>query len=368
MLKITIHSLEDFNSLRNINPQVSLFLHFASSFPKEKIKAIDMKNFKSSIYLSFDEPNVRKRFSIYTNQKKKFAFFENIDPKQITFLSKANVEFQYHSLEEIKSVQKVSNEKELLKAIQEYLKNPNTYISFTKDIVVTKALSELFHAIPCVSNGNILYSKVENPINHPNIKNCIVDGIIHISSVQDFYSLENLTQGTFVVQISNNLRNFALKAISLENFTGTLYILGNSHKLKDGMILANKEGVGLISCLHPYTNIFIRDLSLAHITFEESKFNGGFIGYRKEIKNKFCSPPGKILLQNCMLSDSCFKGETITPFMGQMSENMEIDSSTFHNIKTKTQILNYGDGSSLSIPNSFDKTYSSLSLRKNKRS
>jgi len=365
MLKIEIRCLEDFNALQNINPMTSLFLYFSSHFNLKKMKAIDMSKFKSTVYLSFEEANVRKKFHIYTNANKKVAFFENLNLNQVVFLSKSKVDFQYHSYEKKKEVRSVSNEKELLKAILEYLDNSLLVISLKKDIVITKDIPSIFKDIPCIANDHMIFSKKEHPVTHPDIFTQCVDGIIDISEVQDFYSLECLESGNYVVSIKNNFKNFVIKALSLENFTGSLYILGNHHKLENGTIFSNNNGVGLISSLHPYSNIFIRDLSLSQLTFEEALWNGGFVGYRNVIQNKYCSPIGKVCLENCVLSDSVFLGKTCSPFMGKTDEGFYLRNSKYQNIQTKTKTLKIDSSDLVYLPNSFDNTFLSLRLEKN---
>ena len=80
MLKKVISTLKDFDSLKSISNTSSIFLHISSQFTCNKIPALDMKKFKGTIFLSFEDPKKRKIFHVISNQKRKYAFFEYNSP------------------------------------------------------------------------------------------------------------------------------------------------------------------------------------------------------------------------------------------------------------------------------------------------
>jgi len=240
-------------------------------------------------------------------------------------------------MKEQKEMILVSEEKEL-ENLHRLKRNKET-ICLRRHLLITEKTLKNIKDYPIHTNGHEIYVKKETE-GYKELKKPFqfVEEYIKINTIEDFEKIRTIEKGIVVVSLENNLENFKLKAISLEDFTGTLIFLGNQRCLRKGILEATDGVVGLFSKLHPYTNIIFKDLRMEQIELGQAMTSGVFIGKREKIApGVFGSPEGFISFENCHATSCNFINEPSSfPFLGEMNYSVETKNSTFKNLRSLT--------------------------------
>ena len=331
MKRIEIHHKKDLEKLKEIKGKEYIFLKIYPEFNHCTLEAIQLPNFYGTIDISFEESNKPFFYKILASSKQNtVAFFENVRNYQVHTSRNVVVKFNY-------LIQQITKYVSNMKQLEEAINDPKIKsIVIKNDLVITNQLPTTNKEINV--NYNVIYITQENVKKLPFLKNSrieLVDKIFLINDIEDLSQLSELTNEKVVVSIEKDFTNFELASISLENFTGVMYFLGNEHKLSNGVIRGRRR-VGLFSKVHNYGSIFFQDFSLEKIKYTGSSttFIGGFLGARKGIsQNYYASSKGQIEFSNCHIKNCffCVYGR-VNPFVGKPEEDFCFYSCSVKNL------------------------------------
>lgn len=335
MKRIDILTYKDLEKLRNLKGKETIFIKIGKELPT-KIEAISLKNFEGGIYLDYEEPKKYKKFLIYTDDPKTtITFFKDVRANQIVIQKSSLITFK---VIEKQNNYDVTNEKEFLKL----LKNKNKSVLHLKNNLVLGSCPRIPENIKIEGNGRTIYRAKENStLNIPNTNFITVDQIISISKSSDLKKLEKLTTEVVIVTLTTDIKKFSISPISLENFTGTLILLGNNYSLKDGIIWNHKnESNGLFTNIHLYATILIKDLHMKSIIFRgKSLYAGGFIGSRNKGK-KYHSETDEIYLINSSIRYCNFyETNYVGNFFGQIEEGVHVINCFASNVRQNQNLI-----------------------------
>lgn len=356
MKRIDILTLKDLEKLRNLKGKETIFVKIGKELPT-KIEAISLKKFEGGIYIDYEEPKKYKKFLIYTDDPKTtITFFKDVRANQIVIQKSSLITFK---VIEKQNNYDVMNEKELLKLVNT---KKRSVLRLKNDLVLESYL-RIPPNIKVEGYGHTIYTTKENSaLNIPNTNFITVDQIISISESSDLKKLEKLTTGVVIASLTKDIKKFSISSISLENFTGTLILLGNNYSLKDGIIWNNKNASnGLFTNIHLYATILIKDFHMESIMFRgKSLYAGGLIGSRSKSK-KYHSGTGEIYLINssiryCNFYETAYVGN----FFGQIEEGVHVINCFASNVRQNQNLIDQNKTIGFSMKKEIT-TYDSIS-------
>jgi len=337
MKKIEISRRTELLDLENLNTNETIFLVIKPSLAKETLKSLNMKKFKGVIYLSF-ESDEKQVFKIIGEQTK--AFFYNIYPSKVIIVGeKKKIFFQKEKANKL--FIKVYKKEDLKEAISLLKSNVNIKVELKNSIVLEEQEYEEIKNLKLHWGQNVIYVKTDKHLAPPFRK---IDKEIPIRKPEDWNKIKEIKEGCILLILKEDLNQFAMYGVSLENFTGTLIVEGNHHTIKNGVIETEKEDIGLFVQIHPYANVEFYNLKLDHMVYQPANYTGSLMGKRNKIpKNYYGSPLGYVIVKNCSISCSQFLGTSCyNPFIGY-DENSQITNSDYQNIVCDNKYLKKGD-------------------------
>lgn len=297
MRLIEINHWKELNEkLQNLKGKEYLYVKINGVSRTGWTKAIDLKKFKGTLDITF--ANSKKFYFLEVqapeNVKMQNLFF-NSEKATILLNCPGVLKIDYVPLP--KQTVAITNETDLNQPVY-----PNDILTSNEDLVLTKKIL-LEKKIDVLGHKVFLSSKHKAlQENFLNAQFIYYDQLLEIQNISDWYALEKLTNGTTVVLVKNDIEILKMKALNLSKYSGDLYILGNHHFLQNGIIFFSNAS-GFIEELHPYANLYIKDLNFQNLMFlgENPSYCGTILGQRN--KKGYQSPEGNIYLENCWISD-----------------------------------------------------------------
>lgn len=321
MRTITIYNVKALENLNKISSREDVKIIITSAI--QSVEAVDLTDFKGNIYVSFENPSsFIQCFTKGCRETKRVLFFENVnDQTRILYPNDVTIKYTFcdgpfiHYLKNNITFQIFQNYVDRHESNQVVLASdlllsdiPSLDLSYFKGCI---EIFGHFHTVYYINSENPQLLGINAPkadIKEKNIEYQKVDQIIKIYCIKDFDKLREITSGNIVVQIQNDIKNNAMKSVDLSNFVGTMKILGNGCVLENIAISSSNEGLGLISKIHPYANLYIENLELKHINvIATTRKIIGMVGFRKIFENhSFASPNGIICFKNCQANFDLF--------------------------------------------------------------
>ncbi len=350
MKRVDIFQIKDFEKLENLTGNDSIFLKIHKEFRPSKISAISLKNFYGAITIDVESKGYFSVFKVYGNNKKNMLYFFEDTKNTNLFINERDVSFFYF---ENQREYDVKNEKEFQKIFSKE-NNEKTLIHLKNDLVLKQVNFER----KCIIDGENhrlfiekeLFQRV--PFVYKNVELILVDKVFYINRKEDLLRLENLTHETVVASFRNSLMDLEFRSISLKDFTGTLYLLGNNYSIIDSIVKSNTKCLGLFSVIHPYGNLYIENLNLKNVKLigEFATTVGCFLGRKKSFENLYQSVLGVTSIENSNIEQIeiyCKNYMFLNPYVGYIKENLEIINSSCSNIKVNSNKIsddfNYQD-------------------------
>ena len=339
MKLIEIKEWNDFKKIENLKGNDYIFVKVYLTTFKGTIDAIDLRNFSGTIDLSFAYPQKFYKVTVRTSDIKKVqGLFKNVGKTQILMNQDVFLKITY----DVKKKRVlVATEKDILEAVFKYPLE-NLVLDCQNDIVIRRDIN-----IPATfsieTNGFMVFWPREQKIKtEKNCKNPIYyDRLVKAKEINDLKVLEQITEGVPVVLFQNDFKNFACSSLDLTRFQGDLYLLGNGFCLSKGVILQNQESLGLISLLHPYANLFVKDLTLENLVFQGKHplYCGGILGTRANLGMQ--GPEGQILFQNCVVKNCVFPKAFLENhvFLGNEMLESQMINCSFSNVYAQKKAL-----------------------------
>ena len=273
MQRINIKTKEDFEKLRNLKGKETIYVtvDLDSSCSME---AISLKNFSGTIELFFPRKTKATLFRVKSqNEKKARYFFTDIERSRIGMNGSSQIKWDYIVTN---TEFYVKDEKEIIKHLKKDL--PEISFHLEKDMVFN-TLDTFGKKVHIIGDGHRLFWKNPNTsIDFQDTKVIQVDDILKVRYPKDLKTISKYQTETVVVSFQNSICYVNIDAISLFNFTGTMYVLGNGYAIRESSIRSSLKYLGLFSIIHPYTNLYIEDLNLEDVILsgKNATVIGGF--------------------------------------------------------------------------------------------
>ncbi len=341
MRRVELRHEKDLEQLQNLKGNEYIFLKVYKSFFPCSISAVDLKKFKGTMDVDIEDVScVRGVIKVPTGHSKRFIF-TNIENSEILLPRKQLSAMKYQN---IKSSFKIQSEKDL-EYVSNNICNQNSIVLHLIDDIAIESFPIHFlksYAGKVIIDGGNHYFYVKKELweafqaNYQvvvkNLKLVYVDQFLSIKTKEDLQNLGQLKSGRVVANVCNDISNFSMDSICLENFVGSLIILGHNKKLQNIHIRSFDNTHGFISSINPVSDLKIYQLSFQNITGKhmgECREAGVILGKRGDVSKEALSHfmPGQILFSNCsvkssLLPDSTFYGT----FVGQSDDEMDFDN------------------------------------------
>ena len=341
MQGISIKTKEDFEKLRNLKGKETIYVTVDLN-TSCSLEAISLKNFSGTIELFFPRKTKATLFRVKSqNEKKARYFFTDIERSRIGMNGSSQIKWDYIVTN---TEFYVKDEKEIIKHLKKDL--PEISFHLEKDMVFN-TLDTFGKKVHIIGDGHRLFWKKPNTsIDFQDTKVIQVDDILKVRYPKDLKTISKYQTETVVVSFQNSICYVNIDAISLFNFTGTMYVLGNGYAIRESSIRSSLKYLGLFSIIHPYTNLYIEDLNLEDVILsgKNATVVGGFLGMTYKTDH-YMSYPGHVVISNCKIKDSKFLVKSFDfadPIIGLLEENQEVihcDAShiLFQNVETKEE-------------------------------
>ncbi|MCI8394665.1 MAG: hypothetical protein HFH86_04220 [Bacilli bacterium] len=316
MKLIELKQEHDLQKLKNLKGKDYIFLKVYASFEPDFIEAIDLVNFSGTLDVSFENKDLKPCFVYMESNSSRKWIFQNINKVDIIMPPKIKTNIKYTQLE---TEYHVKSEKDFQNIVLCRPVSDDLVIYLEQDLVLDRisweALAKYSGKIQIEGNRHKIYVSDENFKNilehssNISLQGCqviLVDQVIRVFEYQDLLVLFSLKNGRVVINIENDLSRFEMASITLNQFLGSLIILGNDHTISNCIIKSNSYNAGLISSIHPTSNLEVSHLTFQHIQISSLRsvlYSGVILGQRvvksnSTIKQKHFMP-GRISFDNC---------------------------------------------------------------------
>ena len=129
---------------------------------------------------------------------------------------------------------------------------------------------------------------------------------IKVKKAEDLEKIRGAKNGTCIVEFLTDIEGYSMDSIELQDFDGSLILLGNHHMLRN-MTIYGEENNGLIGYMKSCSSLRVKNLFLNQIYLVHSKeASAGFIlgnhGTKKDSRvMNVCSP---VIVKNCSIVNS----------------------------------------------------------------
>lgn len=342
MRRVELHQVEDLKLLQNLKGNEYIFLKIYPTFIPTNICAVDLKKFRGTIDIDYENPRFISCTVKVTEGASRQFIFENIENVQILMSKPFFFSIRYKNIPNSFSLRTGTD---LEKVSRNVMNQDRIILRFEDDVALQSFpvdfLKHYSGKIQILGENHRLFLKdtegwnqflADHSVHCQNLTVAQVDEVISIKEGQELQKLNFLKSGSVVVDICNDLCDFHMESIQLGKFTGNLFLLGHKKKIENVRIRSFHQAHGFISSIHPTSNLEVSSLHFRNITSEhldKCKEAACILGKRGfvpvEARKHFM--PGKILFSGCTIENVWLpQSSNVGTIVGSSDDGMEISN------------------------------------------